>query len=139
MLISALFRSLCIPLNFNQSFFNHFLVDIVKSNLSFMQTSHFLVPNIINLARIWKKRRYIRRYKCFSHSLAQYHWIILTSYVYFFWIFFKLKANAYVPRILTILFIIIMNQLYRHFRIRIRIKMRVHSLSAFLSTPDNFQ
>ena len=94
MLISALFRSLCIPLNFNQSFFNHFLVDIVKSNLSFMQTSHFLVPNIINLARIWNKRRYIRRYKCFSHSLAQYHWIILTSYVYFFWIFFKHKSKC---------------------------------------------
>ena len=134
MLKTRFLRSFRIPLDLHQIFLDLITVQIIERHTAFLQTAHLHISDIINISCILQNSRNIRCNKRFSVRHTDDHRTVLSRRIDLFRIIPEhnrqcIRAadphHRMIDRIhwcVLILLIIIVNQLDRNFRIRVRIK-----------------
>ena len=89
MLETCFFGCLCIPINCLHFFLDFFAVQIVESDLTFADTGHLQVADIIHISCIFQNCRNIGCYIGFSVSYTKDHRAVFTCHIDFFRIIFK--------------------------------------------------
>ena len=80
MLKAALFRRLCIPLNFRSLLLNLITIEIIKMSFTRSQLCKLKVTNVIHVASVFQNCRDIRSYIGFAIRNANNHRAILTCH-----------------------------------------------------------
>ena len=131
---AGFFCCFCIPVYHFHLFLDLFSIKIIECDLSFTDTCHFQIANIINISCILQNGRYIRSYIAVSFCNTQNHGAVFPGYINLSRIIMKHNsqcigtANTYhcmidgIYRCPFIFLVIIIYKLYCNFCICFRIE-----------------
>ena len=131
MLIAALLRSVGIPLDCDRLLGELLLIHGIEMHVVSAQADHFLIFDEINLSGILEQRRHIGRDKASILVLPDYERAVLPDCKDLVGVLCKQNAQRIGPlhavhhlcdRLERISFIIIVNQMRQHLRVRVRDK-----------------
>ena len=134
MLVAALFRSFRIPFDFRQLFFNLFPIQVVEMDLPRRQSGHLQIADVVDAPGVLQNSRNVGSHIGFPVRHPDNHGAFLPGRPDFSGIVLKHHAQSVgtsdphhglrqgVHRAQIVFFIIIVNQLHHHFRVRIGIE-----------------
>ena len=133
-LIAGLLRCLCIPVDRLWRLFDLIAVQIKKYDLALADTRHFQIPDIINVSCVFQYCRNIRCNIRLTVFYTEYHRAVLAGHINFSRIVLEHDRQRIgatntdhgmvdrIDRCTKVFPIIIVDQLYRHLSICLRIK-----------------